>query len=101
VKKSKRSKACDITQKVKNAVWERDRHKCVLCGTNQAMPNAHYIPRSQGGLGVEQNIVTLCLDCHRRLDQTTERQTLLEYVKSYLDIFYPGFSDDDRKYRRF
>lgn len=32
-----------------------------MCGSSYAMPNAHYIARAQGGLGIEENIVTLCL----------------------------------------
>lgn len=44
---SKRSKACDISPKVKKKVWERDNHCCIICGSPYAMPNAHYIKRSQ------------------------------------------------------
>ena len=29
--KSKRSKACEISQKVKEIVWNRDNHKCIYC----------------------------------------------------------------------
>ena len=29
---------------------------------------AHYIARAHGGLGIEENIVTLCDDCHRSMD---------------------------------
>lgn len=98
--KSKRSKACNISQKVKEAVWERDNHRCILCGNQNAMPNAHYIPRSKGGLGIEQNVVTLCFDCHRRLDQTSERPNLLISVGHYLELKYPGFQDKDRVYNK-
>ena len=31
---SKRSKACDISQKVKEIVWNRDEHKCTILLTN-------------------------------------------------------------------
>lgn len=54
--KSKRSKATDIPQKVKQAVWERDGGRCVVCGCcRNVMPNAHFISRSKGGLGIEEN----------------------------------------------
>lgn len=82
--KSKRSRACDIPMSVKKAVWERDEHRCIVCGNLSAMPNAHYIPRSQGGLGIEQNVVTLCLDCHFKYDNTVERPIYREYIKNYL-----------------
>ena len=58
--KSRRSKATDIPQKVKQAVWERDGGRCVICGnTHNVMPNAHFISRANGGLGIEENVVHL------------------------------------------
>ncbi len=47
--KSKRSQACEISQKVKEIVWNRDNHKCILCGryVPKTCANAHYIKRSQ------------------------------------------------------
>ena len=45
----KQTKAVDIPPAVKRAVWERDGRCCVLCGSPFAAPNAHVIPRSQGG----------------------------------------------------
>lgn len=98
--KSKRSKATDISKKVKEEVWNRDNGKCILCKSSNAFPNAHYIPRSNGGLGIPENIVTLCINCHYRLDHTTERKELLERVKRYLDRFYKDFTDEMRKYRK-
>ena len=47
--KSKRSKACEISQKVKEIVWNRDNHRCIYCGryVPRVCANAHYIKRSQ------------------------------------------------------
>ncbi len=47
--KSKRSKACNISQKVKEAVWNRDNHKCIYCGryVSKTYANAHFVKRSQ------------------------------------------------------
>lgn len=97
--KSKRTKALEISPKVKRIVWERDKW-CIFCGTPYALPEAHYIPRSASGLGIEQNIVTLCRDCHRRLDQTSERPQLLKQVKEHLERHYPNFKDSDRIYKK-
>lgn len=98
--KSKRSRACDITQAVKQAVWERDNGQCVVCGSHYAMPNAHYISRAKGGLGIEQNILTLCLDCHRRYDQTTDRKAMKEYLKEYLKSQYPNWEESELYYKK-
>lgn len=47
--KSKRSKACEIPQKVKEVVWNRDSQKCIYCGkwVPKTCANAHFIKRSQ------------------------------------------------------
>ena len=87
--KSRRSKATDIPQKVKQAVWERDGGRCVICGnTHNVMPNAHFISRANGGLGIEENVVTLCTEltpnkCHRKYDFGTkaEREAIGEQIE--------------------
>lgn len=99
--KSARSKACDITQAVKKAVWERDGERCIVCGNPQAMPNAHFIPRSKGGLGIEQNIVTLCLNCHFKYDNTVERPNYRDYIKNYLQSKYGAeWSEEKLVYKK-
>ncbi len=97
--KSKRSQACDIPQKVKQAVWERDGGCCILCGSPNAMPNAHYIRRSQGGLGIEENVVTACLYCHGKLDGV-ECSTLKPIVKEYLQSKYPNWNEEGLIYSK-
>ena len=48
---SKRSKACDISQKVKEIVWNRDNKQCIFCYryVPKSCANAHFIKRSQRG----------------------------------------------------
>ncbi len=99
--KSRRSKATNIPKKVKLAVFERDHHRCIICGaTYSAMPNAHVISRAQGGLGVEENIVTLCFDCHYIMDQTVGRKVYLKKCKDYLQRFYPNWNEEELKYKK-
>lgn len=97
---TKRTKALDISPKVKDAVWERDGHQCILCGSPQAMPNAHYIARSHGGLGIEQNITTLCLKCHHAYDNTAERVAIKEQIKTYLQSQYPDWDESKLIFRK-
>lgn len=46
---SKRSRACEIPQKVKKVVWDRDDYRCIYC--KRFVPidcaSAHFIKRSQ------------------------------------------------------
>ena len=102
--RSARTKACDISPKVRQAVGERDNWICILCG-RPGIPNAHYRPRSDGGLGIEQNIVTLCPTCHRLYDNGYDKNTNLREkigakVRDYLEKRYPGFPDYDRIYHK-
>lgn len=99
--KSKRSKACDISQKVKNKVWERDNHQCIICGSPYAMPNAHFISRAQGGLGIEQNIVTLCMDCHHKYDNGDSRASIGYKIESYLNACYDNWNIQDLYYKKY
>ena len=98
--KSKRAKACDISKKVKDIVWERDDHRCIVCGSYQAMPNSHFIRRSQGGLGIEENIVTMCMDCHREYDQGTNRKAMEYFIENYLKSQYPNWDKSKLTYKK-
>lgn len=86
--KSKRSKATDISQKIKQIVWERDNKQCIICGKHNAMPNAHYISRAHGGLGIPENVVTLCLECHHDYDNGSKREENGKIIKEYLKNYY-------------
>lgn len=104
-----RTKALSIPLSVKAEVAERDKVNgwpcCILCGrpapteNRLAFSNAHYIARSQGGLGIEENILTLCPECHRRYDGA-ERNELRPILRMYLMGHYDGWDEEKLKYRR-
>ena len=104
--KTKRSKATDIPMSVKKKVFERDKGMCVVCHCNyNVMPNAHYISRSKGGLGIEENIVTLCTGltpnkCHDKFDNGTksEREEIGRIIKNYLKSKYTNWNEDKLHY---
>lgn len=98
---SKRAKALAISQKTKRIVYDRDEGMCVICG-RPGLPEAHYIPRSKGGLGIEQNIVTMCRDCHRDMDQGDKKTTdkLHHTVRDYLSKHYEGWSEENLIYKK-
>lgn len=98
--KTKRAKACDISQKVKEIVWERDNHQCIICHSNRAMPNSHFIRRSQGGLGIEENIVTMCDRCHRMYDQGVDRKAIEARTEDYLKSLYPNWDREKLYYKK-
>ena len=95
----RQTKATRIPEAVKKAVWERDGGHCVLCGRS-GNPWCHYISRAQGGLGIPENIVTLCDACHTRYDQSADRAAVREVLSGYLKSKYPGWDEKKLIYKK-
>lgn len=51
-------------KKRKIQVFERDKYKCVICGSARSIECDHITNRSQGGDSSMENLQTLCRDCH-------------------------------------
>lgn len=106
----KETRATSIPQSVKDIVFKRDGQRCILCG-GAGLPHCHVIRRSAGGLGVEQNIVTLCDRCHYAFDEGLDiknvapfgfqsRREIKEYIYTYMKDQYPGWSPDGVTYHK-
>lgn len=107
VMKSKRSKACDITPKVRQEVHKRD-GGCIFCQINKFMPPEdefvtslgtpqimHFVPRSQGGLGIPENLAEGCVWHHTLLDNGKDtREEMLKIFESYLKLNYPHWNKE-------
>lgn len=87
---SKRSKLCAITPEVRQAVELRDGFRCIFCG-RPGRGEAHVIGRAQGGLGIEQNIVTVCRSCHNELDNGKSTLVYKAMARDYLKQHYPFY----------
>lgn len=96
----RRTKALKIPREVKERVLDRDGECCVLCGIWGGLPNAHFIARSQGGLGVEENIVTLCPECHRQYDNSADRKQIREQLREYLKSKYNNWDEKKLYYKK-
>ena len=92
-------RATDIPKAVKDRVYERDGGRCIFCG-RPGMPNAHFISRAQLGKGIEENIVTACFECHRRMDQFVDRKEYLEAAEEYLRGIYPHWNMEALIYKK-
>lgn len=104
--------ATAIPKDVRDKVYTRDRHRCVVCGRyiphdeetdtyRFGSPTAHYIRRSQGGKGIEENVVTLCFKCHDDFDNGRLRVEIGDWLSEYLEEQYPDFPDSKRIYNKY
>ena len=97
---NKRSKACSIILKVKKIIWERDNYCCVICGDSNSSPNAHLKSRAHGGLGIEENVATLCMKCHHDMDNGLKRKEYLDTLENYMRSIYENWDDIEREYKK-
>lgn len=91
-----------ISKSVKDTVYIRDNGECVVCH-KPGIPNAHVVRRSQLGMGIVQNVVCLCPECHRKFDQGKDpREAECIYVRivAHLKGFYPDWNREDMVYKK-
>ena len=50
----------------RRALFARDGHRCVYCGSAGRLTLDHVVPRSRGGDSVWENVVTSCAPCNLR-----------------------------------
>jgi len=53
--------------KLHQAILERDGWRCQLCGSRGVLEVHHITARSKMGDDTEENLITLCSGCHRKL----------------------------------
>ena len=97
---SKRSKACDISPKVRKEVLERDNHQCIICGANHGLQIAHYISRARSGLGIPKNLVTMCVSCHFQFDNGKLHNEIKNLVQEHLKAHYEDWNEKDLIYKK-
>lgn len=100
----KRTKATSISPKVRQEVEARDSingvPRCIFCGNPDCRGEAHFIRRSQGGLGIPQNLVTACRTCHAMFDEGKEKDTYRKIARDYLKSKYPDWNEEDLVYNK-
>ena len=112
--KGTRTKATAIKTKTVQKVMERDRGSCIFCdaGYEPDGPGAdfgksimdimHFIPRSQGGKGIEQNLAVGCRYHHQMLDNGKDgrRGEMLEIFEKHLRFWHKGWNKEDLIYKK-
>lgn len=103
--KKKLSSRMEFTAKERRKIHERDRERCVFCEMEYQMPTdlaycqtglqiMHIVPRSQLGMGVEQNGVLGCVYHHNMMDNGNQgcRKEMQGILEERMKRLYPGWS---------
>ena len=115
MKKSKKNKVnYNFPKETCELIAERDGNECLFCKLGYHMDKCrsemllgipdimHYINKSQGGLGIDENGVLGCRYHHGLLDNGNLglRPEMLEIMKEHLMQQYPDWSEDGLVYKK-
>lgn len=99
--RNKRTKATDITPKVKKHIHERDGEVCIICENARGTDVMHYIGRGVSGLGIPENLGLGCRQCHMEMDQGTKKKEHRKKFKRYLKSIYPEWDESKLRYKKY
>jgi len=97
-----RKQATSISPQVRTQVLDRDK-RCIVCGSNFNLQLHHcFINRSHGGLGVKENLVTLCCQCHFYADNglNAQKNAINNVIEGYMKVKYPNLDKSVLRYRK-
>ena len=114
--RSIRTKALAITRKTKEAVFKRQNGRSIFAPYQNISVEeccCHFVPRSKGGLGIEENIFGCSQEQHRLFDgniiispgKSEEIQRIREKMKNevvnHLKDNYQDWNEESLIYKRF
>lgn len=97
---SKIKKACSISPAVRQTVLDRDGRHCFICGSTQNLQIAHYISRARLGIGIPENLGTLCIACHYSYDNGKYHNEIKDIFKGHLKAHYPNWDESNLTYKK-
>ena len=65
----------DSYKGLRQQVLQRDGWRCQSCGRTTQLQVHHIRFRSRSGADAENNLITLCAECHSQLHQNEDRDT--------------------------
>lgn len=72
-----------FTDSLKDRVKERDDYTCQICGSGLQLEVHHIVPRRCGGLNTEENLITLCVSCHRAIETKDIERATKKCLRNY------------------
>lgn len=113
-KPHKYTRKLQFDTKTRKRIIARDRGECLFCSMNYHMECTsgmlleikdimHFVPKSQMGLGIEQNGAVGCRYHHNLLDNGNKglRQEMLEMFEEYLKFLYHDWSKGKLVYKKY
>lgn len=110
----KSTRAREFPQDVRVKIIQRDNGQCIFCKINYHMQSTtqmgydkkdimHYIPRSRGGLGIEENGAVGCRYHHGLLDNGNKglHGEMQKIFREYLKDYYPNWNEEDLIYKKY
>lgn len=114
MKKHRLTRKTEFSAKERRKIMERDGGNCIFCMMGYPAAGAnfleldikevmHFIPRSQLGLGVEQNGAVGCKFHHTQLDNGNKggRAEMMGIFETYLKGFYPDWDKGKLVYKKY
>lgn len=111
--KKKLTRRLEFTAKARKAIHKRDQEACVFCAAGYEPPEdpaysrtalqvMHIVPRSQLGMGVEQNGALGCVWHHQMMDNGNRenREEMLAMLEERMRQIYPGWTRESVTYRK-
>lgn len=111
--KKKLTRHLEFTAKARKAIHKRDNETCVFCAAGYEPPEdpaycrtalqiMHIVPRSQLGMGVEQNGVLGCVWHHQMMDNGNldNRKEMIKMLEDRMRRIYLGWNRESVTYRK-
>lgn len=94
--------AKDFAGGIIQGVLRRAHGKCEICGSDWHVSAHHIIPRADGGLSLEDNLIALCNSCHNEVEDKGyhSRPEVLRHKRSKAIPIHNAEPDDEAEAKR-
>lgn len=90
-----------FNEALKNKVLQRDNYHCYVCENDKDLEVHHVLPRRLGGSHEMDNLITLCVRCHRHVETGNYQHAVkkcLENAKKHFNM--PSFKLSEKLTRK-
>lgn len=83
----------DLSKRTISKILKRANQGCMLCGWNEATCDIHHIiPKKNGGLDTNDNLIVICPNCHRKVHcnklEIPKEKNIEVLFKNWTDYYY-------------